>query len=103
MKQESIKRESIMSFNRRGQVGGLSSNILQLGIAAIVLVLVLVIAQELRDTQTAGTEAFNAANQTVVGLGTFGDFWTIIVLAVVAAVVLGIIFGLFGGVGKGRR
>jgi hypothetical protein len=89
--------------NKKGQVGGLSANVLQLGIAAIILVLVIVINQELRDTQTAGTEAYSAANKTVVGLGTFGDFWTIIVLAIVAAVVIGIVLGAFGGIGTGRR
>lgn len=88
---------------KRGQVGGLSGSILALGVAAIVLVLVMVIAQELRDTQTAGTEAYISANKTVAGLGTFGDFWTIIVLAVVGAVVIGIIFGAFGGVGRKAR
>lgn len=92
-----------LSMNKRGQVGGLATNILALGVAAIVLVLVLVIAQELRDTQTVGTEAYQAANDTLVGIGTFGDFWTIIVLAIVAAVVLGIIFALFGGVGRQAR
>lgn len=81
--------------NKRG-VGGLSNSILQLGVAAIVLVMVLVITQNLRDTQTSGSDAFVAANKTVVGIGKFGDFWTIIVLAIVAAVVLGIIFALFG-------
>ena len=90
-------------INKKGQVGGLAGNVLSLGIAAIVLVLVLVITQELRDTQTTTTEAWEAANQTVAGLGTFGDFWTIIVLAIVAAVVIGIIFGAFGGlVRRGR-
>lgn len=90
-------------LGKRGQVGGLASSILQLGVAAIILVLVVVISQELRDTQTAGTEAYTAANETVVGLGTFGDFWVIIVLAVVAAVVIGIIFGAFGGIGRATR
>jgi hypothetical protein len=88
---------------KKGQVSGLSSSILSLGVAAIVLVLVLVITQELRDTQTAGTEAYNAANDTVVGIGTFGDFWTIIVLAIVAAIVIGIIFGAFGGLTGGGK
>lgn len=83
-------------LDKKGQVGSISGNVLALGIAAIVLVLVLVITQELRDTQTAGTEAHTAANDTVVGLATFADFWTIIVLAIVAAVVIGIIFGAFG-------
>lgn len=96
-------RSLLQSKNKRGQsVGGLAGSILQLGVAAIVLVLVMVIAQNLRNTQTAGTEAYVAANKTVVGLGTFGDFWTIIVLAVVGAVVISIIFGAFGGLGRSR-
>lgn len=84
--------------DKKGQVGGLAGSVLQLGIAAIVLVLILVITQELRDTQTAGTEAYIAANATVDGLGTFGDFWTIIVLAIIAGLVIGIIFSAFGGI-----
>ena len=51
---------------------------------------------------TFGDTAFVSGNRTLVGIGSFGDFWTIIVLAVVAAVVLGIIFGLFGGM-RGKR
>lgn len=89
--------------SKKGQVGGLSGSILALGVAAIVLVLVLVITQELRDTQNVGTEAYSAANLTVVGLGTFADFWTIIVLAIIAAVVIGIIFGAFGGLTRNAR
>lgn len=82
--------------NRKGQVASLAPAILALVFAAVVLVLGLVITQELRDTQTAGTEAYNAANSTVVGLGTFADFWEIIVLAVITAVVIGLLLTVFG-------
>jgi uncharacterized membrane protein len=54
-------------------------------------------SQELRDTQTSGTEAYDAANLTVVGLGTFADFWEIIVLAIVITVVIGLLLTVFGG------
>ena len=86
--------------NRKGQVQSLAPAILALVFAAIVLVFGLVMTQELRDTQTAGTEAYEAANATVIGLGTFGDFMEIIVLAVVAAVVIGLLLTSFG---KGTR
>lgn len=49
---------------------------------------------------TWGDTAYGAGNQTVSGLGTFGDFWTIIVLAIIAAVVIGIIFSIFGRPGR---
>ena len=83
-------------LDKKGQVNQLSGAILGLVLAGIFLVLGLVITQELRDTQTSGTEAYSAANETVVGLGTFGDFMEIIVLAVVAAVVIGLLLSSFG-------
>jgi len=55
-------------------------------------------------TYTQAGEAYEAGNESLVGLATFGDFVSIIVLALVAGIVLGIIFGVFGGLGgKGRR
>ena len=86
---------------KKGQLNTLAPAILALVFAAVVLVFGLVISQELRDTQTAGTDAFTAANDTLIGLGTFGDFWEIIVLAVVITVVIGLLLTVFGGT-RGR-
>lgn len=91
-----MKLENILS-RKKGQLAALPMAIVALVLAAVVLVFGLVINQELRDTQDAGTEAFNAANLTLVGLGTFADFWTIIVLAIVITVVIGLLLGMFGG------
>jgi len=87
---------------KKGQLNSLAPAILGLVFAAVVLVFGLVISQELRDTQTSGTEAFNAANTTLVGLGTFADFWEIIVLAIVITVVIGLLLVVFGGGRRGR-
>ena len=87
-------------ISKKGQVQSLAPAILSLVFAAIVLVFGLVMTQELRDTQTAATEAYTAANLTVHGLGTFADFWEIIVLAIVITVVIGLLLVVFGG---GRR
>jgi len=84
-------------MKKKGQVGNLAPAIISLVLAAVILVLGLVISQELRDTQTAGTEAYQSANATLVGLGTFGDFWEIIVLAIVITVVIGLLLTVFGG------
>ena len=90
--------QSYLKMNqKRGQLSGMATAILSLVFAAIVLVFGLVIGQELRDTQTAGTEAYIAANSTVHGLGTFADFWEIIVLAIVITVVIGLLLVVFGG------
>ena len=52
----------------------------------------------------SGGEAFKAANETLVGLGTFADFWVIIVIAVVAGLVIGIILvGFSRGIRRRER
>jgi len=89
-------------LGKKAQVGNLAPAILALVFAAVVLVLGLVITQELRDTQSSGTEAYDAANLTVVGLGTFADFWEIIVLAIITTVVIGLLLAVFGGRIRGR-
>lgn len=86
-----------MQMNKKGQIGNLAPAILALVFAAIVLVFGLVISQELRDTQTAGTDAYVAANKTLVGLSSFSDFWEIIVLAVVITIVIGLLLVVFAG------
>jgi len=48
-------------------------------------------------TCTYGDEAWTSGNETVIGLGTFADFWEIIILAVVISVVIGLLLAVFGG------
>ena len=88
-------------MDKKGQVQTLAPAILSLVFAAVVLVFGLVISQELRDTQETTIDAYSAANKTLVGLGTFADFWEIIVLAIVITVVIGLLLVVFGG-SRGR-
>ncbi len=88
-------------LSKKGQIQSIAPAILALVFAAIVLVFGLVITQSLRDTQVVGTDAYIAANKTIVGLGTFADFWEIIVLAIVITVVIGLLLVVFGG--RARR
>jgi len=46
---------------------------------------------------TYGDEACTASNATIVGLGTFADFWEIIILAVVITIIIGLLLAVFGG------
>lgn len=46
---------------------------------------------------TWGDQACIAGNSTTEGLGTFADFWEIIVLAIVITVVIGLLLIVFGG------
>ena len=80
-----------MLKQKKGNINMIVPAILALVLAAAILTFGLIITEKLRDTATAGSSAFIAANKTVVGLGTFADFWSIIVLAVVIAVVVGLL------------
>jgi len=44
----------------------------------------------------SGGQAYISANDTVVGLGSFADFWEIIILAIVISVVIGLLLIVFG-------
>ena len=84
-------RSVLASKNKKGNLNLMVPAILALVLAAAILTFGLIISEKLRDTATAGGTAYLAANKTVTGLGTFGDFWSIIVLAVVIAVVIGLL------------
>ena len=90
--------------------------IIILVVAIIVLVIGLVIIQEVRDvdvlitgdlgcnvTTTVGCTTYNAANGSLVGLGTFADFVPIIVIAVAASIIIGLILVGFAFSGRGAR
>lgn len=48
-------------------------------------------------TYYSGGDAWDAANNTTAGLGTFGSYWEIIVLAIIISVVIGLLLSVFGG------
>lgn len=80
-----------MLKQKKGNINMIVPSILALVLAACILTFGLIITEKLRDTATVASQAYIAANKTVVGLGTFSDFWSIIVLAVVIAVVVGLL------------
>lgn len=81
----------MLKMQRKGNINMIVPAILALVLAAAILTFGLIITEKLRDTATAGSVAYAAANKTVAGLGTFADFWSIIVLAIVIAVVVGLL------------
>jgi hypothetical protein len=46
---------------------------------------------------SAKTDISDASNKSLVGLGTFADFWEIIVLAIVITIVVGMLLVVFAG------
>ena len=105
----------LRQINKKGQVNTLAPAILALVFAAIVLVFGIVMTQEVTDasyTESAtcntssgiysGCPAYDAGNKTVTGLGSFADFWEIIVLAIVITIVIGLLLIIFGGSARRR-
>ena len=91
-------------MSKKGQIQSLAPAMIALVLAAVLLVFGLIMLQELRDTAVvAGSAsllndtAFTAANATIIGMGTFADFWEIIVLAIVISIVIGLLLMVFGG------
>lgn len=83
-------------LNRKGQaLGGLGGSIIAVVVAVIILVLGLVIVQSLRDTQATTSTAWQSANKSLGGLGTFSDFIPMIVIALAASVIIGLILAGF--------
>ena len=69
--------------------------ILTLGLGAIILVFGMIMLDELWDQTTAGTEAYTAGNETIYGMSKFGNYWDLIVLAVVISVIISLLLVVF--------
>ena len=98
---------SVLAQKKRGQLNNLTSGIITLVVSAVFLILGLVMLQEFRDTDVVGgtselvnDTAYIQTNITLSGLGTFADFWEIIVLAIVISVIIGLLLTVFGQEGK---
>lgn len=82
-------------INKKGNLNLIVPSILVLALGAIILVFSLLIMDELWDQTTSGTEAYEAANETIVGMGKFADYWDLIVLAIVITVVISLLLVVF--------
>lgn len=98
--------KKLYHLDKKAQLGNLAPAILALVFASVLLVFGLVMLQELRQTDVVWNKGLNqnetvyrSANKTIVGLGTFGDFWEIIVLAIVITIVIGLLLVVFSNRG----
>ena len=71
----------------------LAIGIVVLGIVVAVGATILI---NVRDTNTAGTAAYNVSNAAATGLAEYGNWFKILVIVGIAAVVLSLIFMAFG-------
>ncbi len=90
-----------MRSKQKGQaLGGLSNS----AIAVLLLILVVAVGatvlQTIRGTQTADAHDYNITTAGLTALGTYSDFFSVIVVVVVFAVIIGL-FAFFTLRGRG--
>ena len=85
--------------NKKAQaftISDLGTIAIALVVAAIILGMGGTILDEIQDTQTSGTAAYNASDYGLQGMNTLSQFIPTIAIVAVAAVVIGIILVFFG-------
>ena len=82
-------------MDKKGNLNLIVPAILTLTLGAVILVFGLVMLDELWDQTSSGTEAYEAGNETIVGMGKFADYWDLIVLAIVITVVISLLLVVF--------
>ena len=77
-------------------IGDLGNIAIAFGVAIVILVVVAIIVQQLRDDQTdANTAARNATDFGLTALNTLSSFMPLVALAAVGAIVIGIVIRFF--------
>ena len=88
------------TMHKKGQVGlnMIIQAILSLALAAIILVFGLIMVQSVTNTintDHTNSTAYIAGNKTLAGLGKFGDYWDLIVLAIIITVIISLLLVVF--------
>ena len=81
--------------NKKGNLNLIVPAILVLSLGAIILVFSLIMLNELWGQTTSGTEAYEAGNETIVGMGKFADYWDLIVLSIIITVIISLLLVVF--------
>jgi len=77
--------KALNKLDKKGQAGGLDRFVLSIVVVVFVLVIGIVATQELRDSTTAGTQAYNTSDTLITKLGT-GSTWIGLIIVVGFAV-----------------
>ena len=91
-----MELKSLMRNKKGMTLGDIYPAVLTIVLIGIVLGIGLYILAEV-DDEITDVEASSALNETIVGLGDFAGWITIIVVVIAAAIVLGIVLSSFGG------
>ena len=87
--------------NKKGNLSALYGYIMTFVLVAILLGVGLIVLDEFTDQTDTGSEAETAVNLTIEALGSFADWFDIMVVVIAAAIILAIVIRAFRGTGSG--
>ena len=91
-----MKQDKILRSKKGFTIGDLGNIAISFGTAVIVIVVMAVITQKLRDDQTeVNTTARNVTDFGLESLNTLSSFMPLVALAAVGAIVVGIVVRFF--------
>lgn len=84
----------------KGQtVSGLQGSALAIVVLVITVAIGATVLSEVRDTQTAAATDYNVTSAGLDALGTYGDWFEIIVIVIIAVVIIGLLVRSFARAG----
>lgn len=82
-------------MNKRGQIAGLTGNILQFAIVVIILAVVGIILANLQATQTTDSVGYNITGDGLTGVTNISNQLGLMGLIIVMGAILVIVLGIF--------
>ena len=96
--------KNLMKLNKRG-IGALNMLVqgaITILIAVITVSIAISVNENIKDSFTANSSAWNASAKGTTGLAAFSDYWVSIVSIIILVVIVGL-FSYFRGAGGGTR
>ncbi|MBW2986457.1 hypothetical protein KY333_03745 [Candidatus Woesearchaeota archaeon] len=85
----------LFARSNKGSVDGLGKMAIGMGVFVIIVVIMTIVLAGVRDTTTTNTTERNIAVSGVAAMGTFGDWFDILVIVAIAGAILALIAGAF--------
>ena len=89
-----VKKQMRSLLSKKGQLGNLQGIIMTLVVVGILLGVAFLVLESFFDQMTAGSEAANAVNSTIVAMATIPSWLSIIVILAIVGILLAIVFSV---------
>ena len=84
-----------MQMTNKGQLGGLATTVIIFVVVVVAIAMGATILDNIQDTQTAGSYAYNATNNGLSSMDTFSDQLPTLAIVIVAGVIITVLATAF--------